>query len=182
MRYLTAILSMTAVLTGCGVGTGSAASGSSDARVATTQVQVASGARYQLEMTREESRVAAVLPAEPDAVWAELGSVYQEIGIDPGELAVYQPAEHRMGVAELRVGRLAGKRLSLLLDCGHSFGVPRADQADVRVFLTTWLSPDEDGTLVTTRFEAREGQRGSMCSSRGRLEQEILTRLLQRVM
>lgn len=179
MRSIAMLVSL--ALVGCGAGTRSEASGSAAAH---THVQVSSadGAiQQQIELTREDNTVTAVLPAHPDTIWNQILHVYQEIGLAPDDLAIYDPQGHRIAVADRRIGRLAGKRLSLLLNCGHSFGIPREDTGDVRIFLSTWLSAREGQTLVMTRFEGRQGQAGSACESRGRLEQEIVARILQRL-
>lgn len=167
---------MSIALTGCAASSGS---GPGTSTAGSTQVSLAEGHAYQIELTREGDAVSAVVPGGPGDVWRVLARVYRDIGLEPGDLDVYDPAERRIGVAGHRVPRLAGKRLSLLLNCGQTFGTPLEDTGDVLISLTTWLRPHDDGTQVLTRFEGRLGQRGAACASRGRLEQEIATRIIE---
>lgn len=172
---------MAFALCGCGSGSGPGG-GTRGAAGAATEVQLSSGELpRQIELTTEDNTVRAVIPADPEVAWDQLPRVYRDIGLSPGDWTVHDPAGHRVAVADLRVGRLAGKRLSLLLNCGQSFGTPLEDAGDVQVSLSTWLLPHADGTEVLTRFHGQQGQRGPLCASRGRIEREIVVRLLERL-
>jgi len=183
MRWCPPVLVVLVPLTlaACGTGPGSG-SGAPAPRGTPAQIETGGGGvPYQVELVREDNHVSAVIPAPPDAVWKQLVRVYEEIGLPPTDLSEYDPGQRRIGVADHRTARLAGDRLSLLLNCGHAMGTPREDRGDVEVDLSTRLSGEGEGTLVVTRFAGQLGRRGSMCASRGRLEQEIVSRLLERL-
>lgn len=183
MRWVPVVVVVLVPLTLAACGTGPE-SGSAEPAPRNTPVRVEAGGGgipYQVELVREADQVSAVIPAPPEAVWEQLLEVYEEIGLPPTELTRYDSEERSIGVADHRTARLAGDRLSLLLNCGHAMGTPREDRGDVEVDLSTRLSPEGDGTLVVTRFAGQLGRRGSLCASRGRLEQEIVTLLLDRL-
>lgn len=180
MRRFTLVL-MPLALAACGTTAGSW-SGEPAPRSNPIQIEAGGGGvPYQVDLVREDNKVSAVIPAPPYAVWEQLVRVYEEIGLPTTELTEYDPGQRRIGVTDHRTARLAGDRLSLLLNCGHAMGTPREDRGDVEVDLSTRLSGDGDGTLLVTRFEGQLGRRGSMCASRGRVEQEIVSRVLERL-
>lgn len=178
MRYEIVILAL--MVTGCAAASQSDSRGSAGSAEA-IQLDVAGAAGSTIELTRENDAIVATLPLDAERVWDELRRVYDEIGVASDQLSVYDPRGRRIGVSGYRTPRLADKRLSLLLRCSHSMGVPSEDSGDVRIFLSTTLQPQNEGVDVVTRFQGQEGERGSLCTSTGRLEQEILARIVEAV-
>lgn len=168
------------MLAGCAAGPASGSRGAPTTGEA-VQLGVAGAPGSTIQLTHEDNAMVATLPLDAEQVWQEVRRVYAEIGVAPDRLSEYDPRARRIAISDYRAPRLADMRLSLLLRCSHSMGVPSEDSGDVRIFLSTALRPHGDGVDVITRFQGQEGQRGPLCASTGRLEQEILARILDRV-
>lgn len=138
-----------------------------------------------LDLVQADETTYATSPLPADLLWEHLPKVFLGLGFDVQDLVTYDPNRQRMAVANQRVRRLGGQRMSRLLDCGRSLTGEMADKGQVYVYLTTWLEPVEDGTRIHTRFEAtaREGgtsRSPTKCWSTGRLERLIVDRTQQR--
>lgn len=139
-----------------------------------------------VDLVRDDQISTGWIDADVADAWRNLLAVYAALGFEVKDLAEYVPEARRVTVSQPRIRRLADKRPSTYLECGHSLTSPKADKGGLRVFLSTWLEPLEGGTRVTTRFEASARDTGTStaavaCASNGRLEQLIADQLLLRI-
>src|SRR4051812_7621295 len=143
----------------------------------TSQTPVVSA---QTQQTSEAVVVAgrADLQAPLDKVWSALPAAYASLSIP---LTVNEPANRVIGAERMRTHHYLGDlRLSKLLDCGETAGIPNADTYDVSLSMLTQLQSNAaGGTTVTTRVDAAakpgstSGQYSS-CVSTGQLETRLV--------
>lgn len=130
----------------------------------------------------EERRAVTHQVLQPvDSVWAALPAAYDEIGIP---VKTMDTDARLIGNRNLRVrGRLAGMRLSRIVDCGSGqMGSANADTYTVTLEVVTTLQPQPVGALVETwvaGFATPEGvsAQAVRCTSTGRLEERLLEAL-----
>jgi hypothetical protein len=182
MRTPLSTAALLTALTACAGSSGSEAP--SPGRTERVPIQIEYGAgTVTVDLVREEQVTTGWIDAPVEDAWRHLLGVYETIGFQVEDLTEYVPAARHVGVSLPRVRRIAGERPSRFLDCGYSLTAPKADQGHVRLLLSTWLSPKDGGTTVTTRLEASARDSGTStapirCSSKGKLEQLIADRLL----
>lgn len=152
-----------------------------------TPVQVQTfGGTYTVDLVREDQISTGWIDVPADDAWRHLLAVYGALGFEVADLAEYIPDARRVTVSERRMRRIADKRLSAYIDCGYAIAGNKADGGNVKVYLSTWLEPENGGTTVTTRFESSAKDSGTStaavtCSSNGKLEQLIADQLVLRV-
>jgi len=113
-----------------------------------------------------------------DSVWLALPGVYGALEI---EVTHSDPSRHVFGNPEYRARRVEGKRLSTYIDCGTGVtAVPKADDYQVSLSVTTTLAAGEDtSTVVTTTVDAYARPRAVStnpvhCTSKGTLELRVV--------
>lgn len=126
-----------------------------------------------------------VLPYPPGAVWQALPLAYRDLQFPAG------PASHGLmefTTPQLRVqGQLYGRRNSEFIDCGVvDQGRALEDQGEVMLAMITRLQSAEGGTAVMTQIDAYARRRDVAsdpipCTSRGVLEEAIVTALARRL-
>lgn len=180
----TSILILSAAATGCA--SGSPPPEAPSPTRAVVRIDAGQGGYHDLELTREDDVTTAWLDAAVDELWRHLPAVYEELGLEAGDLSIFNPVRHQIGVSNQRLSRLAGQRLSSFIACGHSLAGDNADRGHTLVSLSTWLEAESGGTTVRTRLQAvsRDGATSTSpvdCATRGTLEKEITVRLQRRV-
>lgn len=152
-----------------------------------TPVQVETfGGTYTVDLVRDDQISTGWIDVPVDDAWRHLLAVYGALGFEVADLAEYIPEARRVTVSERRMRRIADKRLSTYIDCGYAIAGNKADGGNVKVYLSTWLEPKDDGTQVTTRFESSARDTGTStaavpCTTNGKLEQLIADQLVLRV-
>jgi hypothetical protein len=140
------------------------------------------GTGLDVSMGGDIATVSSAVPAPVDRAYQALPRAYAALGI---EVRTLDPAAHVVGSPELHVrGRLAGRRLSELLDCGNNSTGPIADQYSIRLNVRTELvaagATSEARTTVSAIARNMDGTLSSdiRCGSKGTLEPLITTALL----
>ncbi|HEU0012220.1 MAG TPA: hypothetical protein VFQ45_00980 [Longimicrobium sp.] len=143
---------------------------------------IVTGDGAHVSMPARVTAVGSEVPAAPDRVWAVLGDVYRELGMEPSA-----DAAARVMAAEPRAftRRFGGLPAPRLFDCGRgAAGVDLASTYRIRMSVRTALHPSgEGGTRLETTVEAHGRNPDGVdavparCLSRGVLEQAIATRV-----
>jgi hypothetical protein len=141
------------------------------------------GTGLDVSMGGDVTTVSSAVPVPVDRAYQALPRAYAALGID---VRTQDPATHTVGNPELHVrGRLAGHRLSDLLDCGtNSLSGPIADQYSIRLNVVTQVvaagATSEARTTVSGIARNMDGTNSSdiRCGSKGTLEPMITTALL----
>ncbi|HEV2146891.1 MAG TPA: hypothetical protein VGR37_05795 [Longimicrobiaceae bacterium] len=146
------------------------------------------GGAYTFDVNSQNRPSALRVPASVDRAWAELPSVYEELGLGGG---VLDPATHLYGQRGIVVRRrLAGNPVSQYLDCGSAVpGVYNANTYAVSLSVVSQLKPRSDGfSELTTQVEASAqpastggGAQLVRCASNGTLERRLQTLLSSRL-
>jgi hypothetical protein len=147
-----------------------------------TTIETRSG-KQTLDLRSSTASLGADVPLPLEQAWAALPKVYDDIGLTRG--GATDPTSRTYGVLNRRVARIAGKRLSVYLDCGDSMDGPRADVYDVRITSFSSLTEKDGGTHIETLVQATAKPRGVSgnsvrCRSRATLEALIAERLGER--
>ena len=144
-----------------------------------TQIQTG-GAVYTVDLMRTIDAWEATLPLPVDDVWAAVPAAFEQLGLSGGGLL--DRDRRAYGFTDRMPRRTAGQRASAFLDCGHGMTGPTADQADVRLFVTTTVEPEGEGSRVSTTVDATATPHGTSggqvsCATTGRLERLMLEAL-----
>jgi hypothetical protein len=121
--------------------------------------------------------------SNPDAVFALIGGVYQDLGINVGTI---DGTNRTTGNTQIRVrGRLGRQPLSTFLDCGQTgLRGPAANAYPVRLSVLSTVVPNGDGSRLLTRVEgaytAAEASGTIACNSTGELEGMIGRAVVER--
>lgn len=155
-------------------GPGRASSGAGTASVSVANVL---GGLGSIDVTSEASVRDSLFAVPPRAVWSVLPGVFRTLGIDT---PIVDAPSGVMGNRSYEGPRVEERRLSLYLDCGSTFGGPRADTYRVTLFLLVQLSESVDGeTHVRTVLDASARPREVSgnpvhCGSKGTLERRVM--------
>ena len=162
-------------LAGCGAATSSLP----------TQRPVVADAGPEYRRAVDTLGQAEAVPGTLDQVWQALPAVYQELGLRVNEV---DPRARRVGVRTQRLMRDAGStRLSVYLDCGSGLTGPHADEYRVTLTaISTVVPTGAKPTVATAVLAEAVDPSGSAsdrigCTTTGRLEYAILTRLKQKL-
>jgi hypothetical protein len=130
--------------------------------------------------TSMESRdvMTATVAAPLDSVWHVLGSVFLELGIEPGTV---NNEEHYIANTSFLVSRkLGGVSISKYLDCGSSATGPLAQQASITMSLSVQVATTDSADVSQLRsqvngYAVAEGAVAAraLCGSTGQLEARI---------
>ncbi|HEX8675272.1 MAG TPA: hypothetical protein VF710_25480 [Longimicrobium sp.] len=116
------------------------------------------------------------LLVSPEVAWARLPQAFAAVGL---EGAVPLDAERTLVLGPKRVSRrLAGERMSRLLNCGEGLAAPNADTHSVMLTISTQVVPAGTASRLETRVQATatpqvSGGATVACSSTGVLENRI---------
>src|SRR6267143_4445355 len=131
---------------------------------------------YEVDVYHQSVVDARPVEAPVSRVWAVLGSVYAELGI---QLSVSDAGRVELGNAGFRARPIDGKRLSTYLNCGSGVTGDHADDYEVTMKVVTRLIPyGKDSSVVATLVDASAKARDVSsvplpCGSRGTLETHI---------
>jgi hypothetical protein len=145
-----------------------------------SQVETSDGltsTTYEFSVTSDDRVAETVVAGAPDAHWPRLAAAYEKLGLQ----LVHVDGGRRMlqGQAVARSGRVAGTRVSQLVDCGYTAArAAIADRYAVTITVSTQLVPAAGGTTVQTLVKASaqdpvHNNPAVSCSSRGHLETSI---------
>ncbi|HSJ15292.1 MAG TPA: hypothetical protein VK939_12800 [Longimicrobiales bacterium] len=139
------------------------------------------GGDAEIQLQSEVLENQKMIPAAPAEVWDKLLLVYAELNlpmaqVDSATMTISNPA--------LQVRReLAGRALSVYLNCGINLTGEIANQRRIRMTLVSRVRPVADGATVQTSLQAGAQTDGGAsadavaCSSRGALEETIAQRV-----
>lgn len=141
------------------------------------------GSSFDFRASTAGAAKSDTIAMSPEKLWPYLGKVYDALSIP-----VHQRNEtaHVLGSVDFEVARhLGDNRLSLFLDCGSTITGSMADQGQLMMTVATQVRPatesgdqSEVATLVTgTARQHGLSSTETNCTSTGRLEQMIATRL-----
>lgn len=145
-----------------------------------SQVQSSDGVRstlYEFTVTSDDRVMEAAVAAAPETLWPRLAGAYEGLGLQ----VVHTDGNRLLLAAQAtgRSGRLAGTRVSQLVDCGYTSARARiADVYAVTISVTSQLTAADEGTTVQTVVKASakdpvHNNPAVPCSSRGHLESAI---------
>ena len=168
------------LLTSACTSTGSPSSGQTPSAGTTEDVRLPDGAAIRVEGLGAST---VTLNASPEQVWTALPAVYAALGI-PAE--INQPAAYTYGTNRFTGSRLNGKRITDFMRCGGSGAMPPTTYR-IRLLVLSSVQPGTTpGTArLTTQVQGSatpvDGTSSAIvgCSSTGRLEQGIHTRILE---
>ncbi len=133
----------------------------------------------------ESSVSSDLIPANPDAVWTALISVYEDLEVP---LALQDREGGQIGNPQFGPRRLAGQRLSRFLECGSGLtAAPYADQYSVTLYLVSRIAAAGDGeTRLRTEVEAMAkpwdvSASPVYCTSKRTLEAMIVERVSEKL-
>lgn len=179
-----ALLGVAAAQGGCAATGADVAPGPRSA-TSTVRVRDPGGQSSQVELTRDSHAHSARLTVTPDQAWSALRDVYAELGIP---VVNVDDSARRLGNPALRARRsLAGARLSQLVRCGTTSGMPNSDSYAVTLAVATQVQQDQNGgALVLTQVDGSAQPSGIgasqvPCTTTGGLERRIAEALADRL-
>lgn len=117
------------------------------------------------------------VPAPPERAFAAVEQVYADIGIP---VTARDPATKTLGNPRFSATRrLSGARLTEYFDCGNNRGIPNADTYTIRMDIRSTVTPDADGSVVSTVIQATA--RSNDGASSAPVPCRTLTRLEERI-
>ena len=132
---------------------------------------------YDMTTVEERTVVTSTILAPADSVWAVLGSVFLELGIEPGTV---NNQEHYLANTSFRVQRkLGGVSLARYLDCGSSATGPVATQSQITMSLSVQVLYDSaEVSRLKSQVNGYAVAEGAVsarthCASSGQLEARI---------
>lgn len=172
------------------------------AACASRQIQVASGGdsgntvaelntaggRFNFRASTAGAAKSDTLPEPPEKLWPLLGQVYDALSVP---VQIRNPEAGVLGSVDFQATRRLGDhRLSLFLDCGSTITGSMADQGELTMTVVTQVRPADlsgDQSEVSTLVKGTARQHGlsssqTECTSTGRLEDMIATRLQLRAL
>lgn len=137
-----------------------------------------SGPDFGMELYTNPGIGERLMAVPLDSVWLALPGVYGALDID---ITHSDPSRHVFGNPQYRARRVEGKRLSTYIDCGSGVtAVPKADDYEVTLSVTTTLTAgEENSTVVTTTVDGYARPRAVStnpvhCTSKGTLELRVV--------
>lgn len=136
--------------------------------------------RFDLRSVEEVSPVRDTVSATVEVVWNLVPQAYVDLGIP---LAGVNPDARLLGNTGFRARETLGDlRISELVDCGRTIAGDIADRYHVYFHVLTQVKEADGEAVVVSVVDATArptgvGGHAVQCSSRGRLEREILTRI-----
>lgn len=144
-----------------------------------------SGGDAEIQLQSEVLENQKMIPAPPAQVWRKLLEVYRELELP---LARVDSAGMTISNPTFEVRRqLAGRSLSTHLNCGINLTGEIANQRRIRMTLVSSVRAVADGSTVNTSLQAGALADGGAsadavaCSSRGALEETIVSRVRGKV-
>jgi hypothetical protein len=139
------------------------------------------GALGQVEIETEASVVDNVVAVTPQAAWAALPAVFEQLGV---EATTVDRRFFSMGNERFVARDIDGRSLSNYLECGSNFGRPRADQYEVTMQILVQIGRDPTGARVRTTLDAYArprdvGGNAYHCTSKGTLERRVAELITQ---
>ena len=156
--------------------TACASSHPGSSRPTSESVRVVGNGPVNIRMSGSDATTTSTVAFPPDQVWRVLPTIYDSLGIP---IATVDSKQMLIGNTGFKVYQKLGKTsLSKFIDCGRTQGFPSADSYDVYLQITTQVQAKDQGSIVSTLFEAA-GRPMSIsgeyvkCSSFGTLEAAI---------
>lgn len=191
---LTAALSVIAALgvVGCASSGGSSSPSSSadedqqlpdaETGIGTMTIDVLNsfGSQFRVDYIEDVSPVSDTVNAIVEEVWSLVPDAYVDLGIP---IAGVNPEARLLGNTDFRTrSEIADTRISKFLNCGRTMTGDIADQHDILLRVLTQVQDADGKSVVATVVDATARPRGRsgntvQCSSTGRLENEIVTRV-----
>lgn len=140
----------------------------------------AATSRFDIRYMEEVSPVEDTVNAIVEEVWNLVPEAYVQVGVPIGGV---NPEARLLGNTSFQArGELAGTRLSDLVDCGRTMTGDIANQYDLQFSVLTQVREEGGKSVVATLVDATAQPRGVSgnavaCSSTGKLEREIVTRI-----
>lgn len=156
---------------------GCAANSIGGSSTSTTQVNGVGGVVANLTMITDAAPVTRALAVTPEKAWAQVPSVYAELGIPLSFMVAESRIAGNQGVNLHR--QLAGTALRQYFLCGDASGGPNADTYTITVNVATQIQPDgaESAKAATvldaTATPMSSGSNSVHCGSTGDLERRI---------
>lgn len=134
------------------------------------------GGVLSVQGTRTSGVVSGQFAADASRVWAALPAAYQAIGLEPNRA---DPNGRILGLENVRVLRIHGRRLSTFLDCGRGVAGPNADTYEITLRMMTQVVPAGEGSEAHVQVEAVARNRGTggsqaSCRTTGDLEERMI--------
>jgi hypothetical protein len=146
------------------------------------ELNTANGA-FNFRASTEGAAKSDTIPESPEKLWPLLGQVYEALSIP---VQVRNAEAGVLGSVDFKATRRLGDhRLSMFLNCGSTITGSMADQAEITMTVATQVRPADvsgDRSEVSTLVKGSARQHGlsssqTDCTSTGRLEDMIVTRL-----